>query len=238
MTNLSAQQLRDEFKVHLDKWQNIDNNPLEQQQVLSEIQKWSANLEKFIQEKLALLETDFQEYSLQDEYLRSVSEGFDDVEQIMKTHKTLIDVAKGATISNILEKIKKHYTHYFVPLLNIIAKLENDYVSITTKTIVDKGAIVEKIEEHLKELKKEKQQIKSHFFDFNRKEKYLKLIMEIKKLELRKKIIRLTLHHHKLNLYYFNHDRPPELKEIKEKADKLRDELYTIEKEINHGQSI
>ncbi len=229
--HLSAQQLRDEFKIHLDKWQKMDpTQPLTY--ILFEIQHWSTHLEKFIQKKLKLLQDDFNEYSLQKDYLHSATEAFFNIEQIMKKYKTLMDVAKGDNLTIIIPKIKEYYLDCLAPLLNIIVKLENDYISITTKMILDKGTVIEKIEEHLTELKKEKQQIENRFFEFKRKEEYAKLLIEIKRLELRRKIIRLTLHHHKLNLYYFNHDRPAELKEIKEKADKLRNELYILEKEI------
>lgn len=233
--HLSLQQIREEFKSHLDKWQQMtETHP--PAQVLASIQAWGFQLEKDIQIRLKLFDNDFLEYTLQGEYARSVMESFDDIAQLMKTHKTFIDIAKGNDLPIIFQKIKKYYLQYFVPLVNIFARLQNDYIAVATKTIIDKSAVIEKIEEHLKELKKEKQQIKSRLFEFNRKEKYNKLAAEIKRQELRKQLIRLNVHHHKLNLYYFNHDRPSELKDIKEQVDKLRWKLHILEKEIVNGQ--
>src|ERR1700722_19030995 len=109
---LSIQQLRDEFKTHLDKWEAISHQnpdaPL-RLEIQKEVQKWGNHLEKFIQEKVQLLEMDFNEYSIEGEYLRSVSEGFDDLERIMRTHKTLIDIldiSKNYEFPQLLQQIK------------------------------------------------------------------------------------------------------------------------------------
>lgn len=224
--SLSIAHLRDDFKVHLEQWtgdvaQKAHINPT----LLTEVRHWSLKIEKFIQEKIRLLEMDFNHYELKDEYLRSVSEGFADLERIMSTEKTLIDAIEHQDLEKIPEKIKHFYMHYFVPLFNILSRLENDYIAITTDAILTNSKKVSEIELQIKTLKTEKRSIKNRILSFIRINMFEEISKNISELELQRKLLRLTMQHDKLNLYYFNHERPPELKAIKEKADSLRAEL-------------
>ncbi len=224
--SLSIAHLRDDFKVHLEQWtgdvaQESQINPM----LLTEVRNWSIKIEKFIQEKIRLLEMDFNHYELKDEYLRSVSEGFSDLERIMSTEKTLIDAIEHQELVKIPEQIKHFYMHYFVPLFNILSKLENDYIAITTDAILTNSKKVSEIELKIKALKTEKRSVKNRILSFVRINMFEEISRNITELELQRKLLRLTMQHDKLNLYYFNHERPSELKAIKEKADSLRAEL-------------
>jgi hypothetical protein len=225
---LSTTALRDDFKTRLEYWEDVIASPTENPLLLTEIQDWSVKLEAFIQQKINLLELDFKNFDLEDEYLRSVSEGFDDLERIMRTEKTLLDAMEGQDLKNILQKIKNYYTRYLVPLLNIFSKLENDYIAITTNAILQNSKKVSTLETNINALKKERDSIANRFLNFIRLTERNDIHKTIKNLELHRKILRLTMQHDRLNLYYFNHERPPELKELKEKADILRTELRNI----------
>jgi hypothetical protein len=227
--SLSIQYLRDEFKTHFEKWGNEASQKKSENEILFEIQQWGENIEKIVQERIRLLETDFNDYPLKGEYLRSVKEGFDDLERLLRNQKTFLDIAKGNNLTNILEQIKHHYCQYLIPLLNIMSKLENDYISIATQAILEKNKLLAEIETEIKSLKMEKDKIRKTFFDLNKKKKFIEIVKKIQNLEMHRKIIQLSIHHIKLNIYYFNHDRPKELQELKEKADQFRAELHTIE---------
>lgn len=225
---LSTTALRDDFKTRLEHWEGVVASLTENPLLLTEIQDWSVRLEVFIQQKIKWLELDFKNFDLQDEYLRSVSEGFDDLERIMRTEKTLLDDIEGQDLKNILQKIKNYYTRYLVPLLNIFSKLENDYIAITTNAILQNSKKVLILETNIHALQKERDSIANRFLKFIHATDHNDIHKMIKNLELHRKILRLTMQHDRLNLYYFNHERPPELKEMKEKADALRAELRKI----------
>ncbi len=227
--SLSTEQLREDFKAHLDKWEGTLQHTIDPS-LKNEIQQWAEQVERYIEKKIQLLEMDFNEYPLRGEYLRSVSEGFDDLEQLMRNHKTLMDLTHHEDVEVVLKHIRHYYKQYVIPLLNIMSKLENDYIAIITSAILKSEKIIHNIDLDLSALENEKDNIQHDFFSFNRKNKFLTISKKIKLLKIKKKIARLTLHHDKLNLYYFNHNRPPELKEIKEKRDKLLEELETFKK--------
>lgn len=227
--SLSTQQLREDFQSTLERWEREMYSNAPSQETLFQLQRWGEDFEKKMQDKIFILETDFSNHQLQGEYLRSVSEAFDDLDQHLRTHKTLSDIIVGVDFSNIFLHIQHHYTNTIIPLFNILSKLENDYRSITAEQILEKTVSLVKLEEALKKLKKEKTRIKFQILDFNRKKKHLAISEKINVLTLKRRIIQLTLHHDKLNLYYFNHERPVELKEFKERADKLKAELRKME---------
>ncbi len=225
----ATQQLRVEFKIHLEDWEKKTDLHGQNETILAEIKKWSLYIEKFIENKIKILSSDFSQHPLKGEYLRSVTEGFEDLERIMRTTQTLADLTHERDQNQILLKIKTHYTQYLVPLLNILAKLENDYVAVVTQAILDKGKLIETLEKSIDVLTAEQKQNKNSLFALRSEEKFLEMTKNIQKLELQKKITRLTLLHDRLNLYYFNHDRPKELSHLKDNADKLRAELRAIE---------
>lgn len=225
--SLSTAHLRDDFKTHVEHWEGAitSQKPKINRSLLIEIQNWSTKIEKFIQEKIRLLEMDFNDYHLKGEYLHSVSEGFADLERIMRTEKTLLDTTKNHDLRKILENVKHYYTRYFVPLFNILSRLENDYIAITTNAILENTKKISALEQKIKELKTEKRRIKNRLLSFISTSMSDEISKSIEKLELQRKLVRMTMLHDRLNLYYFNHERPLELKEIKEKADRIRSEL-------------
>ena len=229
--SLSTLQLKEDFRNHLSVWEKSHPNEKVDAQLILEIQNWGMQIEQFIQDKLRLLEADFDDHPLQGEYKRSVEEGFSDLERLMRNHKTLLDVVRNQESTHILNKIKNHYQQYLIPLLNIMGKLENDYISVVNQNIQKKLSEVEILEDALTNLYNEKKRLRSSFFEMSRKQKFVKVSKKIKKLEIRIKLTKLTTHHDRLNLYYFNHNRPRELTEIKNKADMLRKELQNIERE-------
>lgn len=236
--SLSTAHLRDDFKTHLEHWEDVitSQEPKINQTMLIEIQNWSTKIEKFIQEKIRLLEIDFNDYQLKGEYLNSVSEGFADLERIMRTEKTLLDTTKNNNLKKILENVKHYYTRYFVPLFNILARLENDYIAVTTNSILENTKKISTLERQIKALKTEKRCIKNRLLSFIRTNIFDEISENIDELELQRKLLRTTMLHDRLNLYYFNHERPLELKEIKEKADRIRKELRQTmgENHANH----
>jgi len=229
--SLSTQNIRDEFKTHIKQWGDEAQKKNAESHILFEIHRWSENIEKVIQEKVRLLETDFNDYPLKGEYLRTVSEGFDDLDRLLKNQKTFLDVTKGKNIFSILDQIQHHYTNYLIPLLNIMAKLENDYISIATQALSEKAKKTLVLETQIRTLNEEKFKIKKRFFGFNNRNKYITISKKIRTLETQRKIAHLALAHIELNLYYFNHDRPYELRLLKERADKLRTKLYKLQLE-------
>lgn len=225
---LSTQTLRAEFKEGLEKW-NPSHLPTEnKEEFLPKIKKLCEQLEKRIEEKVQLLEADFQDHILAGEYLRSVTEGFDDLERLMRNRKTFLDIAEGDTIEEVLDNIKKQYKDYLNPLLNIMSKLENDYMAVANQTIVRKQDEFNQIQVTLHKLKLEQKRTRYSFWSFSKNKKLEENDRQIKMLDLKRKIIQLTLHHDRLNLYYFNHDHPIELREIKKKTDSLKLELKKL----------
>lgn len=228
---LALSQLRENFKVNILSWEEkISLNTVHKpEEILPDIYQWGEFLEKTLQEKIRLLENDFKVYPLQGEYLRSVTESFDDLDRVRSHHKTLLDLTRLDNATGILNEVKHHYTQYFIPLVNILSKLENDYKAITTESMLQTEYKIREIDNHLNLLKTEKTKIKNSFFDFKRKTKILKISKQIKVLELQKKILKLNVHHDRLNLYYFNNNRPPELQDLKNKVDYFRTELRQLE---------
>ena len=217
----SIQHLRHEFKSHLEKWTKAYQQTGFPDETLSEIKKWGVFLERYIEEKISLLETDFSDHILNGEYRRSVREGFDGLERMMRSHQTFPDIVSGMDGKIMLEKMKEYYSSYLAPILNIMAKLENDFIAVTTNAILEKGRLLEKLEDDIEDLKIEKKTMKNN----------ADLLLKIENLELKKEFTRLTLHHDRLNLYYFNHGRPKELSGFKKKADLLREKIrHTEEK--------
>lgn len=228
--SLSTQRLKDEFKSSVKKWDStLQRRTVPDAAIVAEIRLWGEFIEQSIQGKVQRLENDFKEFVLKGEYLRTVNEGFDDLNRLFRTQKTFLDIAESNELTHVLYQIKRHYTHYIVPLLNIISKLENDYVSIITQLMTEKKEQLSKIDEKIKTLKQEKQKLKHNLFSFNKKKKFINILHTIHHEETNKKIIQLFLHHIKLNLYYFNQDRPSALQAVKENADSLGAQLNAQE---------
>ncbi len=226
MMSLSTQHLRDDIKTNIDK---LVDSTLQEKTVLEElwpeIQHAAQRLEKNIQEKICLLESDFNDLTLTGDYLRTVREGFDDIERLMRHSQTFIDVVKCKDKITLIEHIQHHYRNILIPLLNIMSKLENDYISATHQAISKKQALLNELQTTLKKLKSEEKSYQNSYLIYNKKQKIGELQKKIKYLDLKRKVLQLTLHHDRLNLYYFNHDHPKEMREIKQKADSLRFEL-------------
>lgn len=233
--SLSILDLREAFRTHLEKWEEAFREQPEPSLITPEIEQFAENIERSIQTKIKLLESDFNNLTLEDEYARSINEGFSNLEQMQKTNKTCMDAAKGQDIQNILSHMKQHYKNYIVPIFNVMAKLENDFQAITIKSILEKRKRLTDLDFEIKAFKDEKNRIRKRFFDLNRKKKYWVVSKKLKQLELEKTLTHLTLHHDKLNLYYINHNRPQELHDIKARADALRSELSALE-EKEYGQ--
>lgn len=223
--SLSTQHLRDVFKEKVDALVEILNKEDRLEIIYFEIQKISEQLEKTVQEKTKLLEADFNDHTLMGDYLRSVTEGFDDLDRLLRSSKTFVDAIKGQTKEELLEGIRKHHNQTWVPLLNILGKLENDYISVAQQNIIRKQEALKKLQATLDRLKLEEQYIKNSILMMNKKKKASELSNKRKFVDLQRQILKLMLQHDKLNLYYFNHDHPVELQEIKKKADDLRLEL-------------
>jgi hypothetical protein len=152
----STQYLRHEFKAYLEKWAKaIDENNFSDE-TLTEITKWGLYLEHYLDEKINLLRADFSDHLLTGEYLRSVREGFENLEQMMQTHQTLDHLIKETPNSALITQIKEYYNSYLVPILNIIAKLENDFIAVTTNAILEKGRLIEKLEDEIETVKNQK----------------------------------------------------------------------------------
>lgn len=270
---LATQKLRILFKMHIEplldkenvdnKMMNIDNqkplqNPAER---LQDFRQLSIYLEKVIQEHIQQLENDFRDLPLIGDYLRTVTEGFTDLDRLLCSSKTLLDsldksseqillqtvipeqiipdrtanqsnanaatsananAATSPTIQTILtEHIKKHYTKTLVPLLNIMAKLENDYISFATQIISKKQDMLNQLQILTQKLIMDERLTQNNLLIYN-KDRRLQIISEkLKLFELKRKILQLGLQHDQLNLYYFSHDHPNELREVKQKADSL-----------------
>lgn len=235
MASSSIHRLRENFKSHLHHWESILLSKESQENLLSEIQQWTKTVQEDINQQIHILTSDFNDFQLTGEYSQSVSEGFEDLNRLMKKKMDLNQLASGENIEEILQKCQIYYHERLTPLLNILSKLENEYISISTQTIAEKSKYIRKLDKLLKQLHVERENVKNRFIGFNRKHKFLQISKHIKKLELERKLVRLTLHHDRLNLYYFTHDRPPELKEIKNKTDKIRLALLKLEEERHVG---
>lgn len=234
LSNLSSQHLRDVFKHKMDDLISLLDQARSTESVYLEIQKTSEHLEKTIHDKTKLLESDFNDQTLSGDYLRSVTESFDDLDRLLRSSKTFIDAVQGKTRDELLEDIKRHHQQTLIPLLNILAKLENDYISLATQTISQKQNALAKVEIEVQKLKMEEKCIKNSILVFNKQKRVSELVTKIRFLDLKRQILKLSLHHDKLNLYYFNHDHPVELKELKHKADQLRSELSKF-KEVRYA---
>src|ERR1700737_1507378 len=95
--SLSSQHLRECFKHQLDDLVHLLQQADNLDDVYLEMHKISEQLEKTIQHKAKLLETDFHNQELMGDYLRSVTESFDDLERLLRSSKTFIDVMHGKT---------------------------------------------------------------------------------------------------------------------------------------------
>ena len=130
--SFSIQKLREDFKKHLKEWSKLDDSHVSHE-LLKEIHKWGRFTEGCIQDKIKLLERDFSDYSLKGKYFRSVTESFDDLQRMMRTHKTL-DGITGITdarqIDHTISRVGIYYTNCLIPLLNILSKFESDYVKV------------------------------------------------------------------------------------------------------------
>jgi len=210
----STQYLRHEFKSYLEKWTRAFDENNFSDETLAEITKWGLYLEHYLDEKINLLKADFSDHRLTGEYLRSVREGFESLERMMLAHQSLDHLIKEAPHTTLIAKIKEYYSSYLVPILNIIAKLENDFITVTTNAILEKGRLIEKLEDEIENTKKQKKSANNEA-----------ITKKIEDLELKKELTRLTLQHDRLNLYYFNHGRPKELTEFKKKADLIREKI-------------
>jgi len=212
----STQYLRHEFKAYLEKWAAAFNENNFSDETLAEINKWGLYLEHYLDEKINLLKADFRDHLLTGEYFRSVREGFENLERMMQAHQSLSHLIKETPKTTLVAQIKEYYSSYLMPILNIMAKLENDFIAVTTNAILEKGRLIEKLEDEIENIKKQK---KSENNKITTK--------KIENLELKKELARLTLQHDRLNLYYFNHGRPKELTEFKKKADLIREKIRT-----------
>ncbi|WP_181522885.1 hypothetical protein, partial [Pseudomonas aeruginosa] len=128
----STQHLRKDFKNHIDILIEAIQRASNVGAIQPNIQTISDYFEKTIQEKIRLLESDFHDKILMGDYLHSVTESFDDLERLMRTSKTLTDSLKGNNKEELLVNVKEHHKKTLVPLLNILSKLENDYIAITS----------------------------------------------------------------------------------------------------------
>lgn len=232
--SLSTQHLREQFKNKIDSLVFMLHQENPKENITLEIQKVSEHLEKTILEKTKLLEGDFHGHVLTGDYFRSVTESFDDLDRLLRSSKTFIDAMQGKTNGELLNDIKRHHTQTLIPLLNILSKLENDYISITTQSIAKKQELLHKLEIDLKSLRKEEKYLRNSFLVFNKKQKLDELINRIRFMDLKRQILKLNIQHNKLNLYYFNNDHPKELTEMKQKADQLRLELSKF-KEVSYA---
>jgi hypothetical protein len=213
----STQYLRHEFKAYLEKWTKAVNDNNCSDETLAEITKWGLYLEHYLDEKISLLKADFNDHTLTGEYFRSVREGFENLKQMMQSRHTLNHlIQETPKTTALIAQIKNYYNLYLVPILNTMAKLENDFIAVTTNAILEKGRLIEKLEDEIERVKKQKKS------DHNEA-----MTKKIEGLELKKEWARLTLQHDRLNLYYFNHGRPKELTEFKKKADLVREKIIT-----------
>lgn len=232
---LSTQHLRQDIKSNIDRL--LDSTLQEKmtlEDLLPEIQNAARHLEKNIQEKIQLLEFDFNDLHLSGDYLRTVREGFDDIEQLMRNSQTFIDIITCQNKETLIEHIQQHHRSMLVPLLNIMSKLENDYISLATQTITRKQDLLNQLEIELKKLKQEVDAIKKSFVIYNKNQKMEILREKIHHIYLKRKLLQLTLHHDKLNLYYFNNDHPEELTALKQKADSLRSEFNKFKETVDY----
>lgn len=232
--SLSTQHLRQVFKEKIDFLIDLLNRENQLEGVYLEIQRVSEDLEKIIHQKTKLLETDFHDHTLAGDYLRSVTEGFDDLDRLMRSSKTFTDAVQGKTKEELLEDIRLHHNQTWVPLLNILGKLENDYISLAQQDIAKKQESLKKLQAMIDKLRLEERYIKNSILMFNKKKKITELAHKRKLIDLKRQMLKLMIHHDKLNLYYFNHDHPIELQEIKKKADILHHELIKF-KEIEYA---
>lgn len=231
---LATQHLRYDIKTDIDK---LVGSTLHEetafQELLPEIQHAARRLEKNIQEKIQLLESDFKDLKLSGDYLFSVRESFTDIEQLMRHSQTFIDVVRHNKIT-LIEHIQHHYRSMLIPLLNMMSKLENDYISIANLTITKKQILLNELKITLKKLKLQVSALKKSLVIYNKEQKMNGLKEEIQVLDLKRKMLQLSLDHDRINLYYFNHDHPEELYELKQKADDLRLELGNFKEMNNH----
>lgn len=225
MPILSTQQLRMVFKSNIDELLQQTKQSQDMELILPQIQHLSERLEKVISQKVQMLEQDFHDYHLTGEYLRTVTESFDDLERLMRSSETFADLLQQKERNDILRHIKIHYTQVLVPLLNIMSKLENDYVSLATQCIFKKQENLNKVQGNLRQLRTLQQEIENSLFVFGKNKKLKELNDKILNLDLERKFLQLTAHQDRLNLYYFNHEHPEELREIKIKADELKTKL-------------
>lgn len=144
MTSL-ANGIREDFKTHFEAWSEdaskipalaeFEHQKKLEQAIVKDIQEWSESIEKEIQMKISFLEKNIQKYHLKDDYLRTTTESLIDLDTLRRNKKTFFDIAHGENIQSVLHQINHHYFNYLVPLLNILSRLEHDYLSIANREI-------------------------------------------------------------------------------------------------------
>jgi len=227
--NLGIIEFREDFKKQIEKWQNGSIHGVDKSAFLDEIKKWGAELDRIIQLKVKLITEDFNALQLKGDYKKTVPKSFEDLELLLRAQKTFTDLMMDDQLESILKKVQLYYVHSIIPLFNIIAMLENDYSSLLSQNINENGRLIHELDLIISKLKETKQKLKRKVFIFHKTEKITDLSKKINNLELKRKITQLSLYHDKLSLYYFNHERPPELREIKAKTDKLKMQLKALE---------
>jgi len=226
--SLSTEKLRGEFKTRLHALKDVTEKAAKIEVVEPLFEETSHYLEKAIAKKLETLAKDMEDFILRGEYLRSMTESLDDLDRFRETSKNLNDYVEKQDKEALLKHVSQYYSNTLVPLLNLISKLENDYLSLAKQTIAKKEELIGKIEYKLTLLKSEKRRMKLSLWTFNSKKIEL-ISRQIEMLEFRQSILSLTLEHDKLNLAYFNQDHPEAMSEIKSKADAIRFNIRTFE---------
>src|SRR5215467_12025413 len=107
---LSTQALRELIKTNITKLVgSIDP--------LSDIQQVASHLEKTLEKKIQQLEADFNDLILPGDYLRSVTEGFDDLDRLLRTSHTFLDIIQYKDKEKLNDEIRHYYTNTLIPLL-------------------------------------------------------------------------------------------------------------------------
>lgn len=233
LVSASAQQLQVDFKENIDKLIHSATASNSLEEILPYLYKLSHTIENTLKSKLKLLESDYHDQVLSDEYYHSVVKSFQSMSVLLKSRPLSLDNQNFNDVPSMVTHLQDHYTQTLVPILSIISDLENVFIAISKESIREEQEALQRYDRRIIQLKAEEEKLKKKILVLGRNKKLEKIGKKIKIAELNKRLTQATLHHARLNLYYFNHYEPPELHDVKHKAEFLKKKVVSIQERIN-----
>jgi hypothetical protein len=211
-----------EFMVSARSVTNLDRMP----ELLNQIKSITDPFEQIIQERINTIGSEFNAQNFDNPTLTQFKTRLKDIQKIPKAEKLPMD------IQALITQVKQYEDGYLSPLLTLLSEIEQHYIDIAAHALHEEEQALNFVELNLQTLYAEKEQIENARMIFNRRKKIMALDKEIHIFKSNKKIINLSLRHARLNLYYFNHYQPEELRPYKKKADQSQQEVQFINEVI------